>query len=338
MHRLLRQHYNQFSMMTMNLSVCPSCTSSWQSTQVVDANYAVLQCKRCRMARIDPIPSADELTKFYHTSYSLGAFADSIGMEKMPYYTDTIVRLIREFAPNAQEVCEVGCSSGSLLHALSGQGWRVHGYELADSTARVARNAGLNVITGEIPQGQQGAADVVILRHCLEHTRDISEQLKQIRNYLRPDGIFLMVVPNYGSSASRLFGRRWQWLNIPEHIWYFSPASAAAVLGRSQFTVERISTTRGDADCLPLHLLLDILRRFRFFLKLKRFVSGDIRAPRILARKRNPWIRGIERLLNFPWFPAQWAINRMQRGEELWVVARRCEAPSGQLDSGRSAG
>ena len=324
-------------MTTTNLSACPSCNHAWLSSKAVSPTYSVLQCDRCRMARIDPIPSADELAKFYHESYSLGAFAENIGIDKKPYYTEKIARLIREFAPAAQEVCEVGCSSGSLLYALSGQGWRVHGFELADSTARVARNAGLKVNTGEIPQGQQSAADVVILRHCLEHTRDISEQLKQICNYLRPEGIFLMVVPNYGSCASRLFGRRWQWLNIPEHIWYFSPTGAAAILSRSQLRVERISTTRGDADCLPLHLLLDVLRRFRFFLKFKQFVSGDIRAPRILARRRNPWVRVIEKILNFFWFPAQWVIDRMQRGEELWIVARRCEMSSIQSGSGRSA-
>lgn len=275
------------------------------------------------MARIEPIPSLEKLEDFYQSTYSLGAYAEEIGYECRPYYASRVSNLIRRLAPTSRVVCEVGCSSGSLLQALKSDGWDVHGFELADSTASIGRRAGLDIRTGEILEGQTGVADVVILRHCLEHTRDIEIQITRLRDYLKPGGLLVLIVPNYGSSASRIFSKNWQWFNIPEHLWYFSPNGISGFLTRRHLSVKEVSTVRGDADGLLLHAVLYVLRNLKGFHVLKRFASGDTRAPRTLVRRRRPWLAFFEKFLNGIWLPVQWIINKWRKGEELWVAAQK---------------
>jgi len=58
--------------------------------------------------------------------------------------------------------------------------------------------------------------------HILEHLRQPLESIRSALGLLKPEGIFIIEVPNIDSLQYRLFRSRWQPLEIPFHLNHFS--------------------------------------------------------------------------------------------------------------------
>jgi hypothetical protein len=52
---------------------------------------------------------------------------------------------------------------------------------------------------------------------------------------LKPEGIFQPTVPNAASLQARLFGRQWMHLDVPRHLYHFTPATFGALLEKAGF-------------------------------------------------------------------------------------------------------
>lgn len=79
-----------------------------------------------------------------------------------------------------------------------------------------------------------GSLDAVTLFHVLEHLPDPRAALAQIHRKLRPGGLLLIEVPNWGSHFRRLRGLRWQFV-LDHHVNHFTAASLARLVERAGF-------------------------------------------------------------------------------------------------------
>jgi SAM-dependent methyltransferase len=84
-----------------------------------------------------------------------------------------------------------------------------------------------------------GSFDVVTLWNVLEHVPRPVETLERIRSWLALDGWLFLSLPDADSRIARLMGKRWVLL-LREHLWYFSPATIAALLSRSGFVLAHV--------------------------------------------------------------------------------------------------
>lgn len=137
-------------------------------------------------------------------------------------------------------ILEVGCATGFFLAYARNVGWEVWGIETSEYAARYARESlGLKVLTGTVSTVNlpERYFDVIMMSHVLEHFPDPLNALRQMRSWLKHDGILVIRVPDIGSLDAIVYGRNWEGWRIPYHLYHFSPRSLRAMLRRAGFRV-----------------------------------------------------------------------------------------------------
>jgi SAM-dependent methyltransferase len=135
-------------------------------------------------------------------------------------------------------VLDVGCGRGVLLQEFRRQGWDVQGTELSDQAAAYARGVlGLPVETGSLDTIGFPANhfDAITLWHVLEHVADPQSLLSEVNRILKPGGVLLVSVPNFGSCEARLFRDRWFHLDVPRHVTHLTKGSLREALAVTGF-------------------------------------------------------------------------------------------------------
>ena len=109
----------------------------------------------------------------------------------------------------------------------------VDGVEPAEDASAFARDElGLDVATGTLDDldAEPGTADVVVLWDVIEHVDDPRGVLQGCAALLRPGGVLGMSTGNIRSLMAWLSGDSWHLYNLPEHLYFFSPAVLARML------------------------------------------------------------------------------------------------------------
>jgi SAM-dependent methyltransferase len=147
-------------------------------------------------------------------------------------------RKIREnFPPWIGEgrLLDVGCANGRFLNQMKLVGWRVAGVEIDPVAASKAQTVTSDVFVGDPVHAPfaSGAFDVVTSFHVVEHLTRPVAALERMIDWLAPNGLVIVEVPNAGGVGSRLFGRYWSGLDFPRHLVHFTPATMAAMVERA---------------------------------------------------------------------------------------------------------
>jgi SAM-dependent methyltransferase len=123
---------------------------------------------------------------------------------------------------------DLGCSSGSFLESMRSQSWKLYGIEMSPDCARAAEaRCDAQVFVGDILEAPfpPETFDVITCFDVLEHLFEPQRVVQKVANWLKPGGIFLVQVPNIDSAESRVFGSYWHGLELPRHLFHYSPAS-----------------------------------------------------------------------------------------------------------------
>jgi len=224
---------------------CPLCGVDEPKPQAASHGYRMVECGRCGLWYLHPMPSPAVLSRLYEEEYFASdaahttGYADYAGMADDA--RDTFRRrldLVDGHVGNGR-ILDVGAGFGYLAEAAATrfpERWVVE--RSATAAARVA--AGTRVVLGtwehaEIPERY---FDVVSMQDCLEHFPDPLAALAKTRAALRPGGALLAVTPNVGSWLARAQGRRWVSLKFPEHVVLFSERTLRRTLETAGFRVE----------------------------------------------------------------------------------------------------
>jgi 2-polyprenyl-3-methyl-5-hydroxy-6-metoxy-1,4-benzoquinol methylase len=79
-----------------------------------------------------------------------------------------------------------------------------------------------------------GSFDVITLWHVLEHIHELHAQIGYFRQWLKPGGKLIIAVPNIESPDARKYGSNWDALDVPRHIYHYSPKNIKQVVGQHQ--------------------------------------------------------------------------------------------------------
>jgi SAM-dependent methyltransferase len=146
-----------------------------------------------------------------------------------------------------RSIVEIGCATGALLASFKDAGWEALGVEAGPSMAAYARSTfGLHIATGTIETAglQEGAHDVALATHLVEHLNDPRSFLRAVRRALRSDGALYLVTPNSDGFQARMLGERWR-SAIRDHLYLFSVRTLSALLVSEGFIVEYTGTWGG---------------------------------------------------------------------------------------------
>ena len=106
--------------------------------------------------------------------------------------------------------------------------WKLYGIEMSDEVASRAESAtGGQVFVGDILDAPYApnSFDVITCFHVFEHLYDPRAVLQKAAEWLKPGGIFYAMMPNIDSAGGRIFGSYWYALELPRHLFHFSPKS-----------------------------------------------------------------------------------------------------------------
>ncbi len=208
---------------------CPVCASS-DSRIILDYNgFEITRCGGCDFVFTNPIPSEEELKRFYSN------YAGESGDAYVPYDSLTrklkyaaFARFIKRYFPAGKKIrmLEIGCSQGDLLQAVHEDArFEALGIDYAVNSVNHARKIGLNAEVSDLfsKQFPDGSFDLVVSIHVIEHVREPRAWLAEIHRVLAKDGVVFLVTPNVGHFKARMAGKNWKYWGPPGHLWYFSP-------------------------------------------------------------------------------------------------------------------
>jgi SAM-dependent methyltransferase len=140
---------------------------------------------------------------------------------------------------------DIGAGRGDLSAMLQARGWEMVAVEPSPRAVEAARARGIDARAGVLDtvELEPGRYDFAVFQHSLEHTIDPVEDLARLRAALRPGGLVLISVPNFGCAQRRLFGGSWFHLDVPRHRVHFTRQALRSALEQAGFEVERISTS-----------------------------------------------------------------------------------------------
>ena len=77
--------------------------------------------------------------------------------------------------------------------------------------------------------------DVIVLNHVLEHFLSPLEEMEEIHRILKPNGIIYLAVPNSKTLQFTYTCENWYHLDIPRHLYHFSPDTLRRFLELKKF-------------------------------------------------------------------------------------------------------
>lgn len=188
---------------------CPLCGSSKNDkiTDTVRFDYKadVHRCDDCSLTFLDQqsfdYPD-DFYEKEYHQTYITHVEPDALDpkvyFEKMKKATSVWADLFKSKLNGTEVVLDVGCSTGHFIELIQDSASKVYGHELSEKEVHFCQYV-LNLEVSDQPLEKRfkpGTFDYITLIFVLEHISDPKTFLKDLQQYLKPDGKFVILVPN----------------------------------------------------------------------------------------------------------------------------------------------
>ena len=159
--------------------------------------------------------------------------------ENRRHTAQRFLALVQEFRPPPARLLDVGCATGLFIRETHQAGYQVTGLEASEwAVARARERCGraATIVSGFLEKTDlpPQSLDVITAWDVLEHVSRPTEIAQRLRGWLADDGWLFLNVPDIESRIARLMGKRWVLL-LREHLWYYSPATMSALLGRAGF-------------------------------------------------------------------------------------------------------
>lgn len=303
--------------MAVNVS-CPICGANNTRFLFTKEHCEFVECRNDKMAFITPQPDPAALKDLYD-NYGKECFTQPEYTADYADFPDYRKKFLQFRKIN--RLLEIGASSGNFLIKCREDGWQVEGVELSGPSSEYARtHRGLNVRTGTVHAAKlaAGSFDIVVAWATIEHVTDPREVIAEAFRLLRPGGLFVFSVPNWGGMSYRFLGPKHRYIGH-DHLFYFSEKNSAMLLKDIGFRTVRTHSR----DFNPFVFWQD----WRGLLDQELKTHDDPqRSSRALALKRSeqPQRKGLLRiiprpLLSFGYHLLSKTVGKIHLGDILFV-------------------
>jgi SAM-dependent methyltransferase len=214
--------------------------------------FQVVECRGCRLIRLNPQPKPSELHRFYPESYWFTPEASQTAQLEQLYrrwvLLDHVHFVERAISDSEQQgtVLDVGCGGGLFLNLLKSRAkvkpGRFVGLDFSlDAAGAAWHHSGIPTICGSLTSAPlpPGSCAAVSMFHVLEHLYDPASYLEAAHRLLGPDGRLIVQVPNAACWQFLLFGERWNGIDVPRHLIDFRAEDLDQLLDTCGFEVLR---------------------------------------------------------------------------------------------------
>lgn len=223
---------------------CPVCGSQPARPWTRQGEWKVVACERCGLRMTWPRPSRDFLERAYaHREYYVsrgmddGAFAGARARA---------ADLAEQAARPIRRVLDFGAGEGHLVAAFRSLGLHAEGVEPSAAARKEAMSRYGIELAQALPRAAHERYDLIVLLHALEHVVDPVAALRELAERLDPLGSMFIEVPNASSFEMLRPSRRRRILDLPVHLYHFTPQTLPAVLAAAGLETVRVSLTNPD--------------------------------------------------------------------------------------------
>lgn len=221
------------------INICPCCTS-----QAVEITEKTAYCSHCLHYWRKGVRRITESNYYQSLDNRNNVKAESYQRKQLDRLTS--ISLIMK--PNIKRVLEVGCAEGEF-GAMVKNNFDVDydGVEISKDAFSAEKKLD-HVFKDGTHTIIDGAYDLILSFHVLEHIDDVSDEIKQWHRLMTETGTLIVEVPNKAGHA--LLEND----NNPEHLHQFSFQSLSCLLGQAGFEVRSATTGHFESavynDCI----------------------------------------------------------------------------------------
>lgn len=213
--------------------------------------FTVVQCANCGLMRTNPRPTWQAIAFYYPDDYGPHQVAPSVSASTRNQadnfwqlaairILDTDSRKTPRLRPG--RMLEIGCASGSFLQLMAGRGWQVEGLETSEKAAEAARALGHSIRIGTLEDAADPMEpfDLVVGWHVIEHLYDPGFALRKLYGWTKPGGWLALSMPDASAWEFRVFAEQWYSLDLPRHLFHFTPKTLKSLLAKAGWNMERL--------------------------------------------------------------------------------------------------
>ncbi|WP_240032199.1 class I SAM-dependent methyltransferase [Psychroflexus aestuariivivens] len=154
-------------------------------------------------------------------------------------------KLIKKHKPEINSVLDYGCGTGDFVDFLKSKKIKAIGFEPTSQAYEIARKK--NRSTYQSLEKIKSKVDVITLFHVLEHVENYNEVIQNLKEYLNPNGLICIAVPNHKSYDAEYYEEHWAAWDVPRHVWHFSIEGMIQVANENNLELKQIKPMPFDA-------------------------------------------------------------------------------------------
>jgi 2-polyprenyl-3-methyl-5-hydroxy-6-metoxy-1,4-benzoquinol methylase len=166
--------------------------------------------------------------------------------------------------PERGRLLEIGSGFGCLLDVLGRDGWDVLGLDPFEGFCRYAReHFGVETRPTILEDAglSDGAFEVVLMLHVIEHLHDPLGTLREIHRVLAPGGTLVLETPRYDSGMFRLFGRRERSVSCDAHLTFYTNRTLRALAERAGYEVLEVAEVGRSLNLMRVLWVLGVMSK-----------------------------------------------------------------------------
>lgn len=242
---------------------CPICGTTdlsikfkTQDFSVTGEPFTIVMCAHCELLITSPRPDDQDLSRYYQSEDYVSHTSKATNLTNRLYLMVRNLTLKNKLSlinKNCIQgtLLDYGCGTGDFLNIVSEENWSTIGIEPSLQAREIALRNNLTIYESieELPNEKLNA---ITLWHVLEHVSKPNSLLKQLRERLYNNGRIFIAVPNFNSHDAKHYEKYWAGLDVPRHLWHFSPKAMEKLLQNNGLKIATIKPMYFDAPYVSL--------------------------------------------------------------------------------------
>lgn len=240
---------------------CPVCHSSDRHHFLHRFGIDVVRCEHCGHRYQNPRIRFDKATELYSNDASPAKVYNSVVQKDIDRYKYHYgLSLVEQLSPLAKnKIMDIGCGAGGLLFEAEREGWQqCVGVDINERwTSNFSDQNGVQFINSTFesldPKAIGKNYSAITMWNVLEHIYDIHQTVASIKTLLAERGLFVVMVPNVESLASRIIREKSPTFNW-KHVSHFCINSLNTLMTKHGFNCVHQETVISEIDNIKSYL------------------------------------------------------------------------------------
>ena len=234
---------------------CPICSSHSYTLRHRVQQWCIVQCNQCAMVYTNPRLSNKAIIQLYtsnyfnNTAYGYSNYTENPHLKRLNFKRWIQAALPYLPKQNGLLALDVGCAAGYAFDTYKAHHITVAGVEMDMGYHASLTAQGYNIYASTILELNTTLQyHIITLFDVVEHLTHVHDNFAKLHTLLAPNGLLVIVTPNYNSMQRKVVGKHWFQFKPIEHINYFTLSSLTAVAAQHGFKLVHSTSSGQYAD------------------------------------------------------------------------------------------